>query len=151
MKGLGSYVISYIRSDRKEQTQENVVTVSWDESNITIDNLQPGIQYDVAVAVSTKLGKSCECACVYNICITFKPLAQFILLIPFSIVSSNVVVLHGQSSTASDNTGAIIGGVVAIALITAVTVVVFTKIIVGFMLKSRKVEVIVKQKRQANF
>lgn len=67
MKGLGSYVISYIRSDRKEQTQENVVTVSWAESNITIDNLQPGIQYDVTVAVSNKLGKSCECACMQHL------------------------------------------------------------------------------------
>ena len=60
-----------------------------------------------------------------------------------------MVVLHDQMSNASDNTGAIIGGVVAV-LITAVTVVVFTKIVVGFMLKSRKVEDTVKQKRQAN-
>lgn len=61
-----------------------------------------------------------------------------------------MVVLHDQMSNASDNTGAIIGGVVAIVLIAAVTVVVFTKIVVGFMLKSRKVEDTVKQKRQAN-
>ena len=70
LKGLGSYVIRYIRSDRKEQTQEKVITVSWTKSNITIDNLQPGVQYDVTVAVSSEGGISCEC-------ITLKPLAQW--------------------------------------------------------------------------
>ena len=61
MNGLGSYVIRYIRSDRKGRTQENVITVSWTESNITIDNLQPGVKYDVTVAASNKGGTSCEC------------------------------------------------------------------------------------------
>ena len=61
LKGLGSYVIRYIRSDRKEQAQENVITVSWTESNITIGNLQPGVQYDITVAASNKRGTSCEC------------------------------------------------------------------------------------------
>ena len=67
-------------------------------------------------------------------------------MISFPSVSSKVVML--QSSNASDNTGAIIGGVVAIVLIIAVTIVVIMKIIATIMLKSRKVEVTLKQKRQ---
>ena len=54
-----------------------------------------------------------------------------------------------QSINTTDNTGAIIGGVVAIVLIIAVTMVVVTKIIATIMLKSHKVEVTLKQKRQA--
>ena len=50
----------------------------------------------------------------------------------------------------SDNTGTVIGGVVAIVLTIAVTIAVITKIIATFMQKSRKVEVTLKQERQAN-
>ena len=68
-------------------------------------------------------------------------------MINFPSVSSKVVML--QSSNTSDNTGAIIGGVVVIVLIIALTIVVITKIIATIMLKSHKVEVTLKQKRQA--
>lgn len=66
-------------------------------------------------------------------------------------VPSKVVALQLSNAwMRSNNTGIIIGGVVAIVLTIAVTLAVITKIIASFVLKSRKVEVTLKQERQAN-
>ena len=121
LKGLANYIVTYniIIGSRKRQTElRGTKTVNWTENQVIISGLQPGAEYDVTVRTSTAAGMSDE-----------TPAG--------SAMTPSQRTEAVPASSNSDNTIAIIGGVVAVALIIAVTVIV---IVIALILKNRRAD-----------
>ena len=131
---VASWEVVWRETDRGTESSSGSLTGT---SSYTIDQLESTTIYTVTVRASNVAGTTDSQPITFSTgeCVMCVSL-QALLLLPFSTEASDVCEAESVASTCaeSDNTAGIIGGVVAVALITALTVIV----IVVLVLKSRR-------------
>ena len=112
------------------------MTVPWTQNQVIISDLQPGAEYDVTVRISTAAGMS-------GITILCKNYSIQSMLFPectAPVGADGRISMTTPASSNSDNTVAIIGGVVAVVVVITIVIAITILIAIALVLRSRRAE-----------
>ena len=120
------------------------MTVPWTQNQVIISGLQSGAEYDVTVRTSTAAGMS---GTIQILCNSYSIQSlHFHCAVPVgpggrtTITTPSSQTAADPASSSSDNTVAIIGGVVSVVIVVTIVIAITILIAIALILRSRRAE-----------